>query len=69
MLTTLARFANNFVVWECLRDEEFAPLKNAEGAKGRLTHGHLYCGLFQPIFTAFWQHCLHLFIFTILLGF
>merc|ERR1711971_932334 len=27
------RFANNFVVWECLRDEEFAPLKNAEGAK------------------------------------
>merc|ERR1719245_2396631 len=26
------RFANNFVVWECLRDEEFAPLKNAEGA-------------------------------------
>jgi hypothetical protein len=29
------RFANNFVVWECLRDEEFAPLKNAEGAKGK----------------------------------
>jgi len=27
------RFSNNFVVWECLRDEEFAPLKNAEGAK------------------------------------
>jgi len=27
------RFAENFVVWECLRDEEFAPLKNAEGAK------------------------------------
>lgn len=27
------RFASNFVVWECLRDEEFAPLKNAEGAK------------------------------------
>jgi len=26
------RFATNFVVWECLRDEEFAPLKNAEGA-------------------------------------
>jgi len=26
------RFANNFVVWECARDEEFAPLKNAEGA-------------------------------------
>lgn len=26
------RFANNFVVWECFRDEEFAPLKNAEGA-------------------------------------
>ncbi len=27
------RFAENFVTWECLRDEEFAPLKNAEGAK------------------------------------
>jgi len=27
------RFADNFVTWECLRDEEFAPLKNAEGAK------------------------------------
>merc|ERR1711976_130883 len=26
------KFANKFVVWECLRDEEFAPLKNAEGA-------------------------------------
>lgn len=26
------QFANNFVVWECQRDEEFAPLKNAEGA-------------------------------------
>ena len=26
------RFAKNFVVWECFRDEEFAPLKNAEGA-------------------------------------
>lgn len=27
------RFATNFVVWECSRDQEFAPLKNAEGAK------------------------------------
>ncbi len=26
------RFARNFVVWECVRQEEFAPLKNAEGA-------------------------------------
>jgi len=26
------KFANKFVVWECYRDEEFAPLKNAEGA-------------------------------------
>ena len=26
------RFAGNFVVWECVREEEFAPLKNAEGA-------------------------------------
>jgi len=26
------KFANKFVVWECFRDEEFAPLKNAEGA-------------------------------------
>ena len=26
------RFAENFVVWECVREEEFAPLKNAEGA-------------------------------------
>jgi len=25
------KFAKNFVVWECFRDEEFAPLKNAEG--------------------------------------
>merc|ERR1712244_169508 len=26
------KFAKKFVVWECLRDEEFAPLENAEGA-------------------------------------
>ncbi len=26
------RFADSFVVWECIREEEFAPLKNAEGA-------------------------------------
>ena len=26
------RFADRFVVWECVREEEFAPLKNAEGA-------------------------------------
>merc|ERR1712130_76868 len=26
------KFANKFVVWECFRDEEFAPLKNAKGA-------------------------------------
>jgi len=26
------RFAENFVVWACVREDEFAPLKNAEGA-------------------------------------
>ena len=37
LVVLLFRFASNFVVWECLRDEEFAPLKNAEGAKGSQT--------------------------------
>ena len=26
------RFADSFVIWECVREEEFAPLKNANGA-------------------------------------
>ena len=26
------RFAEKFAIWECVREDEFAPLKNAEGA-------------------------------------
>lgn len=26
------QFAENFAIWECNREEEFAPLKNGDGA-------------------------------------
>ena len=46
------RFAENFVVWACVREDEFAPLKNAEGASdftpthcrdGRAMDSILFC--------------------------
>jgi UDP-N-acetylglucosamine/UDP-N-acetylgalactosamine diphosphorylase len=40
------RFAKNFVVWDCVREEEFAPLKNAEGASD-FTPAHCRNALFN----------------------